>query len=229
MKFAKRGCRDYTECGRKTWRFLSPVILAIIRSGLMQPRSVVSWFHAISVAMEQWTTQHRAFTIEAYFKNCNSAVTTQRLLCRHFNIRLGRVPCRNTINEWVQNFRENASALKGVGSHLLEFLTLTSLKTTKMQSLLWHPNAMWQCYATSVNQSYVVVGLNSHQYGFSKMQQQHTQQGHQWVFCKKCFHNTSFPVTAMFHGRHVCLISPPVITFYGGISKAEFSSLSLEP
>ena len=31
------------------------------------------------------------------------------------------------------------------------------------------------------------------------------------------FHNTSFPVAAMFHGRHVRLISPPVITFYGGI------------
>ena len=26
--------------------------------------------------------------------------------------RHGRVPCRNTIKEWVQNFRENASALK---------------------------------------------------------------------------------------------------------------------
>jgi len=26
--------------------------------------------------------------------------------------RHGRVPCRNTIHEWVQNFRENASALR---------------------------------------------------------------------------------------------------------------------
>ena len=26
--------------------------------------------------------------------------------------RHGRVPCRNTVKEWVQNFRENASALK---------------------------------------------------------------------------------------------------------------------
>jgi len=36
-------------------------------------------------------------------------------------------------------------------------------------------------------------------------------------------------VAAMFHDRHIRLISPPVITFYGGISKAEFSSLNLEP
>jgi len=87
----------YTGCGRKTWRFLSPVILAIMWGGIMQPRSVANWFHAISVAMEQWTTQHHAFVIEAYFKNGDSAVTTQRLFRRHFNIpRHGRVPCRKS-------------------------------------------------------------------------------------------------------------------------------------
>ena len=79
----------------------------------MQPRSVACWFHAIAVAMEQWTAQHRAFVVEAYFKNGDSAITTQRLFRRHFNIpRHGRVPCRNTVIEWVQNFRESVSALK---------------------------------------------------------------------------------------------------------------------
>ena len=78
----------------------------------MQPRSAGSWLHAISVAMEQWTAQHRAFAVEAYVKNGDSAITT-RLFRIHFNIpRHSRVPCRNTIKEWVQNFRENASALK---------------------------------------------------------------------------------------------------------------------
>jgi len=63
--------------------------------------------------MEQLTALHRAFVVEAYFKNGDSAVTTQRLFRRHFNIPShGRVPCRNTTKEWVQNFRENASALK---------------------------------------------------------------------------------------------------------------------
>ena len=58
----------------------------------MQLRSVASWFHAISVATEQWTAQHRAFVVEAYFKNGDSAITT-RLFRRHFNIpRHGRVP-----------------------------------------------------------------------------------------------------------------------------------------
>jgi len=31
--------------------------------GVMQPRSVGSWFHAVSVTMEQWTAQHRAFFV----------------------------------------------------------------------------------------------------------------------------------------------------------------------
>jgi hypothetical protein len=79
----------------------------------MQPGSVASWFHAISVAREQWTTQHCAFVVEAYFKNSDSAVTTKQLFHRHFNIpRHGRTPRRNTIKERVQNFRENALALK---------------------------------------------------------------------------------------------------------------------
>jgi len=102
----------YTGYGRKTWQFLSPIILALVWGGVMQLRSVASWFHAISVATEQWTAQHRAFVVEVYFKNGDSAITT-RLFRRHFNIpRHGRVPWRNTIIEWVQNFRENVLALK---------------------------------------------------------------------------------------------------------------------
>jgi hypothetical protein len=63
--------------------------------------------------MEPWTVQHRDFVVEAFYKNGDSAVTTQRLFRRHFNIpRHGRVPCSSTIKEWVQNFWENAPALK---------------------------------------------------------------------------------------------------------------------
>jgi hypothetical protein len=45
------------------------------------------------------------------------------------------------------------------------------------------------------------------------------------------FSLTSYSQTpsAYVPGRQVRLIPPPVITFYGGISKAEFSSLCLEP
>jgi len=63
--------------------------------------------------MEQRTAQHRAFVVEADCKNGDSAITTQQLFLRRFNIpRHGRVPCSNTIKEWVQNFQENSSALK---------------------------------------------------------------------------------------------------------------------
>ena len=124
---------------------------------------------------------------------------------------------------WAPEIHKISTAkdwLSGVGSHLLEFLALTSLKTTNVQPLLWHPSAMWQCYATCVNQSYVVVGSISHQYGFSQMEQQPTQHRHQWMFCGKCFHNTSFPVAALFHGQHVRLISPPVVFFLWGYLKS---------
>ena len=57
----------------------------------MQPRSVGSWLHAISVAMEQWTAQHRAFVVEAYLKNGDSAVTTQHYFA-------------DTLTFWRRNF-----------------------------------------------------------------------------------------------------------------------------
>ena len=66
----------------------------------MQPRLVASWFHVIYVSVKQWTAQHSALVVKAYFKNGDSAVTTQRLFRRHFNIpRHGRVACRKTVKE----------------------------------------------------------------------------------------------------------------------------------
>ena len=53
----------YTECGRKTWQFLSLVILAIMLGRVTHPRSVASWFHAISVAMEQRIARHCVFDL----------------------------------------------------------------------------------------------------------------------------------------------------------------------
>jgi hypothetical protein len=50
---------------QKNLMVLNPVMLAILWDGVMQPRSVASWFHAISVAMEQCTVQHRPFIVEA--------------------------------------------------------------------------------------------------------------------------------------------------------------------
>ena len=68
---------------------------------------------SISVAMERWSVDHRAFAVETYFKNNDSVVLTQRICLRHFNIhRNDSVPSRNTLLLWVRNFRETASAAK---------------------------------------------------------------------------------------------------------------------
>jgi hypothetical protein len=46
---------------------------------------------SISVAMERWSVQHRAFAVETYFKN-NDSVLTQRIFRRHFNIYWNECP-----------------------------------------------------------------------------------------------------------------------------------------
>jgi hypothetical protein len=60
----------------------------------------------------EWTVQHRAFAVEAFFKN-ESMITTQRLF--HNNSLIHRndvVSHGTTIKCWVNNFRNSASALK---------------------------------------------------------------------------------------------------------------------
>ena len=46
---------------------------------------------SISVAMERWSVEHRAFAVETYFKNIDS-VLTQRIFRRHFNIHRNECP-----------------------------------------------------------------------------------------------------------------------------------------
>jgi hypothetical protein len=46
---------------------------------------------SISVAMERWSVEHRAFVVETYFKNKDS-VLTQRIFRRHFNIHGNECP-----------------------------------------------------------------------------------------------------------------------------------------
>jgi len=46
---------------------------------------------SISVAMERWSLNHRAFTVETYLKN-NDSVLTRRIFLRHFSIRRNECP-----------------------------------------------------------------------------------------------------------------------------------------
>jgi hypothetical protein len=46
---------------------------------------------SISVAMERWSVQHRAFAVESYFKN-NDSFVSQKIFRRHFNIHRNECP-----------------------------------------------------------------------------------------------------------------------------------------
>lgn len=60
--------------------------------------------------MDRWSVEHRAFAVETFFKNNGSATVTQRVFRRHFDIgRNGKVPTRQTILNWVTQFRTTAS------------------------------------------------------------------------------------------------------------------------
>ena len=68
---------------------------------------------SISVAIECWSVQHRAFAVDTYCLNKDSVVVTQRTFRRHFNIhRNDSVTSGNTVLLWVRNCGETASAAK---------------------------------------------------------------------------------------------------------------------
>jgi hypothetical protein len=60
--------------------------------------------------MDQWSTQHRAFIVETFFKNGNYLVKTQRIFHKHFNITCHR--SQNTMKLRVENFKLSISTLK---------------------------------------------------------------------------------------------------------------------
>jgi len=60
--------------------------------------------------MQRWSEEHRAFDVETFFKNNDSATVTQRVFRIHFDIgRNGKVPTSQTILNWVTQFRTTAS------------------------------------------------------------------------------------------------------------------------
>ena len=60
--------------------------------------------------MQRWSEERRAFAVETFLKNNDSATVTQRVFRRHFDIvRNGKVPTRQTILNWVIQFRTTAS------------------------------------------------------------------------------------------------------------------------
>jgi hypothetical protein len=60
--------------------------------------------------MQRWSEEHRAFAVETFFKNNDSATVTQSVFRRHFDMGTkGKVPTHQTILNWVTQFRTTAS------------------------------------------------------------------------------------------------------------------------
>ena len=74
--------------------------------------SLSSISFAVSVVSMAWSTEHRAFVVETYFKCGDSVIAAQFQFCTHSVGRHGRVPNRKTILLWISNFRQTSSALK---------------------------------------------------------------------------------------------------------------------
>ncbi|CAK9820222.1 hypothetical protein ANTPLA_LOCUS10503 [Anthophora plagiata] len=60
-----------------------------------------------------WSGEHRGFVVEAFFKNGESVIATQREFRTRFGLRANEnVPDRKTILLWVRRVRATGSALK---------------------------------------------------------------------------------------------------------------------
>jgi hypothetical protein len=78
-----------------------------------EPFSFASLADTVTFLTEEWCSQHHEFIVETFILKMVTVFKTQRIFRRHFNIALhGKVPCRNTIELWVEDFRRSASALK---------------------------------------------------------------------------------------------------------------------
>jgi hypothetical protein len=80
----------YTGSGQNTWWFGKTVNWKRWHGEFVLER-FSSETQSISVAMEHWTVQHRAFAVETYFKN-NDSVLTRRIFRRQFNIHGNECP-----------------------------------------------------------------------------------------------------------------------------------------
>ena len=61
----------------------------------------------------RWTSEQRAFAVEAYFSNNHSYVAVQRAFRTNYEIKArGPVSDRKSIVLWVENFRTTKSVVK---------------------------------------------------------------------------------------------------------------------
>ena len=104
-----------------------------------------------------WSGEHRAFVVEQFLKNGESVIATQRSFRRHFSLsRHDPAPTGKTIHQWVSNFRQTSSALKGkspgrprtsTGSESVAAVA-ASIRQSPRRSLRKHASALHMSYSS---------------------------------------------------------------------------------
>jgi hypothetical protein len=99
-----------------------------------------------------WSSDHRAFVIDELIENGGSPIMTQRAFRIRFALsRLDTVPDKRTIHNWVSNFGQTGSALKGksTGRHRIATGRETvapvraSIEQSPRRSARKHADALW--------------------------------------------------------------------------------------
>jgi len=88
-----------TGSGRNTWRFGNTAVSGTVGVGNLSLSALLAKLKSISVAMERWSVEHRAFAVETYLKKKDSVVT-QRIFRRHFNFHWNECPLSQYFFLW---------------------------------------------------------------------------------------------------------------------------------
>ncbi|PNF43879.1 hypothetical protein B7P43_G02806 [Cryptotermes secundus] len=99
----------------------------------------------------RWTSEQRAFAVEAYFSNNHSYVAVQRAFRTHFGIKpRGPVTDRKSIVLWVENFRTTGSVVKKSSGRQRTVTTPENVEAVR-QSILRSPRRSARKHAVALD------------------------------------------------------------------------------
>ncbi|PNF14878.1 hypothetical protein B7P43_G05130 [Cryptotermes secundus] len=99
----------------------------------------------------RWTSEHRAFAVEAYFSNNHFYVAVQYAFRTHFGIKpRGPVRDRKSIVLWVENFRTTESVVKKSSGRQRTVTTPENVEAVR-QSILRPPRRSARKHAVSLD------------------------------------------------------------------------------
>ena len=81
----------YYRVRQKYLTIYNTAVCGTVGVGNLSFSALVAILKTISVAMESWSVERRAFAVETIFKNYDS-VFTQKIFRRHFNIHRNECP-----------------------------------------------------------------------------------------------------------------------------------------